>query len=504
MSKLLNAIRLSIAIFALLLTGCASADSVDAQETGEIIGSWRGGEVLPYARPDSQVIVFSLREDGTLALSLIYEVGPRARVWTTDIEVEYKDGVVSWAYHTGQLDPARDTMRVSKNYRGDRSEWMWVRDRGSDSLTERLRTLEEVPFSYSVPPAQDDGWNCGAPEDVGLDGARLSRFLTRIAQGEFGDIHSFLLARHGTLVVEEYFARQGRGHGPFIASVFRDRVHHLASTTKTVTSALMGVAIAQGSIASAADPIVRYLPDHASRLNGEKEAITIEHLLSMSSGLQWRQSGVRWSDPRNDAAALWRTSDLVDYVLAKPLVAPPGRRFVYSNGTAAVVGTILENATGMPLGRFAEGHLFRPLGITDYLWTRYPDGTIEADGGLALRPRDLTKIGQVYLDRGRWNDVQVVPEAWVARSTQQRFVFGSVGSASLGYGYFWMQTDLSIAGGTVRSFFHPGDGGQILMVVPELDLVVVFTAGTYGTDVKRVYHAILSEHVLPAVDSKPR
>jgi hypothetical protein len=96
---------------------------VHAQETGEIIGSWRGGEVLPYARPDTQVIVFSLREDGTLALSLIYEVGPRARVWTTDIDVEYKDGVVSWAYHTGQLDPARDTMRVSKNYRGDRSEW---------------------------------------------------------------------------------------------------------------------------------------------------------------------------------------------------------------------------------------------------------------------------------------------------------------------------------------------------------------------------------------------
>ena len=494
---------LSIATAALLLTACAPHDTVDAQEASEVVGSWRGGEVLAYQRPDSQVTVFSMREDSSLFISLIYEVGPRARVWTYDIDVEYQDGVISWDYHTGQLNATRDTMRVSKNYRGDRSEWMWVRDRGSDSLMEHVRTLEDTPFTYRVPPSQDDGWDCAEPEDVGLDGERLSQFLEQIAQGEFGDIHSVLLVRHDTLVVEEYFAERGRVHGPFIASVFRNRVHHLASTTKTVTSALIGIAIAQGSIASAQDPIIRYLPDHHSLLSGEKEAITIEHLLTMSSGLQWSQSG-QWSSSQNDAAAIWRTPDLVEYVLAKPLLAPPGQRFVYSNGSAAVVGAILENATGMELARFAEQHLFRQLGITDYLWTSYPDETVETDGGLALRPRDLAKIGQAFLDHGRWHDVQVIPEVWVAQSTQQRLSFGSVGAASLGYGYFWMQTDLPTSGGEVRSFFHPGDGEQLLMVIPELDMVVVFTGGTYGTDVKRKYHAIISEHVLPAVDTGSR
>ena len=499
--KVPNPIFRSIVIAALLLTPCVAPSTTNAQGMSEVVGSWKGGEVLAHQRPDSQLIVFSIREDSSLFISLIYEVGPRARVWSYDIDVDYQDGVISWAHHAGRLDPTRDTMRVSKDYRGDRSEWMWVRDKGSDSLVERIRTVEDTPFEYTVPPQLNDGWDCAEPEDVGLDGERLSQFLARIADGEFGDIHSFLLVRHDTLVVEEYFAEQGSKHGPQISSVFRNRVHHLASVTKIVTFALVGVAIDQGYIGSATDPIVRYLPRYASLLSGEKEAIGIEHMLTMSSGLQWSQSGRRWSDPRNDAAAMWRCTDVVEYVLDKPLAAAPGERFVYSNGSAAVVGSILENATGMELARFAEQHLFRHLGITDYMWTSYPDGTVEADGGLALRSRDLAKIGQTFLDNGSWHDVPVIPEAWVAQSTEQRFSFGSVGTASLGYGSYWMQTQFPSDGGAVASFFHPGDGEQLLMVIPELEMVVVFTGGSYGTDVKRKYHAIMSDHVLAAVDS---
>jgi CubicO group peptidase (beta-lactamase class C family) len=496
--KVINPILRTVAASALLVTACSPHTRVDAQQASEVVGSWRGGEVLPYERPDSQVIFFSVREDSSLFIPLIYEVGPRARVWSYDIDVDYRDGVISWAYHEGRLDPTGDTMRVSKDYRGERSEWMWVRDTESNSLMEHLRTLEDAPFVSGTPPSEDDGWDCAAPEAVGLDGEKLSRFLQRVSQGEFGDIHGFLLARHGTLVIEEYFAEQGRKHGPFVSSVFRNRVHHLASVTKSVTSALVGIAIDQGHIDSVTDPVIRYLPGYASLLSGEKEAITIEHMLAMTSGLEWRQP-VRWSDPRNDAAALWRCPDVVGYVLEKPLVATPGERFVYSNGSAAVVGAILENATGMQLGRYAEQYLFQPLGITEYLWSSYPDGTVEADGGLALRPRDLAKIGQVFLDRGRWHDAPVLSESWVTQSTQRRVTYGSVGGAPVGYGYSWQQLELTIDDRKVPSFFHPGDGGQLLLVVPELEMVVVFTGGTYGADVKRRYFPIISEYILPAV-----
>jgi CubicO group peptidase (beta-lactamase class C family) len=483
-----------------LLSACAPRVANGTQDSKEIIGSWIGGQVLEFDRRDSQVVLFSMRPDSSLYISMIYEVGPRARLWTYDIDVTYRYGRVSWAFHEGHLNPGRDTMWVSKDYRGDKSEWLYVRDRGADSLMEHLRSQETSSYEYQIPRGTDDGWECGEPAGVGLEKETLSRFLEGVSNGEFGDIHSVLIARHNTLAVEEYFAEQGTKHGPFISSVFGDRVHHLASVTKSLTSVLVGIAINRGFITSVQDPIARYLPAYTSLLGGEKESITIEHLLTMSSGLDWEQSGIEWSNPRNDAAAMWRCEDVVQYVLQKPIVVKPGERFVYSNGSAAVVGAILRNAAGMEVGRFAEEHLFRPLGITEFLWTSYPDGTVETDGGLALRPRDLAKIGQTLLDHGRWHDVPVVPKDWVVQSTEQRFAFGSVGETPLGYGYFWMQAELPTADGMVRSFFHPGDGGQFLMVIPDLEMIVVLTGGTYGANVNRNYLAILMEHILPAVD----
>jgi CubicO group peptidase (beta-lactamase class C family) len=480
------------------LMACGAQQPLTSQELDEILGSWSGGEVLEQTRPDSQVVYFEERPDGSIVLSMIFELGPRSRVWTYDIDVTYGDGMVSWAYHEGHLNPARDTMWVSKNYRGDRSEWMWVRNRDVDPLVERLLAMEETPFEFNVPPALGDGWESADPGTVGLDRELLDRFLTLLSEGEFGDIHSLLVVRHDTLVVEEYFAEGGSKHGPFIDSVYRDRTHHLASTTKTITSALIGIAIDRGFIGSVHDPIIDYLPGHAHLLQGEKGAITIDHLLTMSPGLDWSQQGP-W-DSTNDGRALIYTDDVVGYVLQKELVAEPGTRFVYSNGTPAVAGAILENATGMSVGEFAKEYLFGPLGITDYLWTSYSDGTVEADGGLALRPRDLAKIGQTYLDNGRWRGTAVVSEEWVEHSTRGRFVFTSIGGAPVAYGSFWNQMELPTPAGPVTSYCHGGSGGEFLMVIPDLDMVVVFTAGVYGVDPKRMYHAILSDYVLAGID----
>ena len=474
------------------------SSSGDARQASEMAGAWVGGEVLEREQPDSQVNFFTLRPDGSLELSMIYEVGSRSRVWSYDIDVTYRDGAVSWGYHEGHLNPARDTMWVSKDYRGDRSEWMWVRREGADSLVARLLSVEGKPFEYRVPPEEGDGWACADPGSVGLDQEALFGFLDAVASGEFGDIHSFLVVRHDTLVVEEYFAESGSKHGAFVSSVFRDRVHLLASTTKPVVSALVGIAIENGFIGNVGDPISQFLPAHASLFRGGKEAITIEHLLTMSPGLAWSQTGRLGRT--SDAQAVWETDDLVDYVLEKRLREDPGTRFRYSNGTAALMGAVLESATGMGMGRFAEENLFGPLGITDYEWGSYPDGTVMADGGLALRPRDLAKIGQMFLNHGRWDGVQVLTEDWVDRSTIERFRYGSVGQAPLGYGYFWNQAELPDQGGRLPSFFHSGSGGQFLIVIPELEMVVVFTGGIYGANASGTYLPIVMEYVLTSVD----
>jgi len=490
----MNRKKLTNAAALLFLAGCARQPPQNPQELAEIVGSWTGGEVLPYPRPDSQVVYFSVRPDSSLALSMIYEVGPRSRVWTYDIDVTYGEGLVSWAYHQGRLSPSRDTLRASKNYRGDRSEWMWIRDRGADPLLNRLGAPRPIPFSFKVPPETNDGWKSAEPEAVGMDPEVLSDFMARISEGEFGDVHSFLLARDGHLVIEEYFAESGSKHGPFIDSVFRGRVHHLASISKTITSVLVGAAIDRELIQSVKDPASRYLPSYRSLFDERKEAITLEHLLTMSAGLEWSQSG-----RAPDHLALMSCPDVTRYVLEKPLSAEPGGRFVYSNGSAAVVGAIVEGATGMELGAFAETALFRPLGIQGYLWSTYPDGTVEADGGLALRPRDLAKIGQLFLNRGKWGEAQVISEGWIDQSTRGRFGFGSIGGAPLRYGYFWIQTGIPHGDRLVRAFFHGGDGGQLLAVIPDLNMAVVFTGGDYGTDVNRFFHTLLREYVVAAV-----
>ena len=366
---------------------------------------------------------------------------------------------------------------------------MWVRDKGADPMMEKLHTLEKAPFEYSVPEKLADGWECASPESVGIDRIPIVRLLEKVSQGAFNDFHGILIIKNNKLVVEEYFANSGKWHGVFINSVFRDRCHHLASTTKCITSTLVGIAIDQGFIESVHEPIMSYLPGYVAMLSDGKEDVTIEHLLTMSSGIKRTPSDGRW---------LWVDRDVAEYILDQPLVREPGQQFVYSNGSAALVGVIMENATGMTVDSFAEEFLFRPLGITDYIWTAYPDGTVETEGGLALRPRDLARIGQAFLQDGRWNGEKVIPADWVVEATKQRMTYNtSLGQR--GYGYFWMERQLTYNDTSISSFFHFGDGGQLLMVFPELDMVIVLTGGGYGGFPSRLYNDIIYSHLLPSV-----
>lgn len=258
---------------------------------------------------------------------------------------------------------------------------------------------------------------------------------------------------------------------------------------------LVGIAIDQGYIHSVEEPIFRYLQAYVSSFNEEKKQIRIRDMLTMTPGFEWHQFGV--SDAKNDGMRMWHVDNVIRFVLEKPLEAEPGAEFNYSNGVPTVTGAIIKNAVGMEVREFAKHYFFRPLAISEYLWTSYPDGSIETDGGLALRSRDLAKIGQLFLDGGVWKGRRILSEQWVSESTRERLRFGR--SHQWGYGYHWMQTETRIGNQVVRSYFVPGDGNQILAVFPAFETVVVFTAGNYGRDPKPEYYSLFEEFILPAV-----
>jgi len=484
-----NSNRWEATIRAILLSSIAVlltvADQGHSQTSGDhtdVIGCWRGGEITGMDRPDEQYRLFSLDSAGNIILSLIFESGPRSQVWEFDTEVTYQSPEISWLAHAGTLNAAKDTMILLKVWKGDSSKWVFTRHREKDGFMRRLSYAVGDVYEYRVPENLDDGWECMDLSNAGLDKEKISRFMERITQGKHGDIHGLLIIKNNNLILEEYFTTSGKRFGTFITETFREKPHHLASTTKGVLSALMGIAIDQGKIKSVAEPIYPFLPEYSRLFTEIKKRIQIKHMLTMMAGFEWEQFKYPWNDSRNNGASMWKCDDVIGYVLERPMAAEPGKAYKYSNGVPVVLGDVLKNACGMEADKFAEKVLFGPLGIKEYLWTRYPDGSIETDGGLALRIRDLAKIGQLYLNLGKWNGRQIISETWIKESTKRRVTLR--GSMGWGYGYQWMQADLKYKGRTIHSYFVPGDGGQILCVFPDLDMVIAFTAGTYGPNVK--------------------
>ncbi|MBP1654306.1 MAG: hypothetical protein H6Q28_862 [Bacteroidetes bacterium] len=479
----------------LWIAGCGREPPGDPRDLEAIAGCWEATEISRPDRPPSEWALFSLRPNGSLALALTYELGTRCRVRMPDLDVSVHDGKVVWDHHEGLLGASRDTMEVTYARGRERSRWQFVRRRSADSLMAELLADPGSPYAYRPPEYLEDGWECGAIEAVGIKQGPIADLIEEIRDGEHGDIHSMLVVKDGRLVVEEYFAVNGRKHGRLVTGLFRDRVHHLASTTKSVTSTLVGIAVDKGYIPDVEEPIFRFLPAYDTLFDQQKRRIRVRDMLTMTPGFEWRQFGV--SDDRNDGMQMWHTPDVIRYVLQKPLETEPGTRYNYTNGTPTVTGAILRSAVGMEVPAFAEEYLFGPLGITEYSWTSYPDGSLETDGGLALRPRDLVKLGQMFLNGGVWISRRIVSEEWIREATQPRLRFGK--RNRWGYGYHWMQAESRIGDRVVKSYFVPGDGNQILAVFPEVNLVVVFTAGNYGVDPKSIYFALFEEFVLPAV-----
>ena len=355
------------------------------------------------------------------------------------------------------------------------------------------------------PVVTADGWETASLEEVDLDPEPLADLMNSLRDNPGHLVHGVVVARHGLLVFEQYF--DGLSHptwGETPVSFDRDTPHVLSSVTKSFTAALFGIAIDHRFISSVDEKVFDFFPELAELNTGQKQDITLEHLVTMSSGLEWDESASTLRTG-NDLTRLIAQAgsphrNLVGFVLGKDLVADPGSVFLYSGGLTNVLGNVIQRATGQRLDEFANDYLFHPLGITDAWWWLLRPDFVYASGDLALLPRDMARFGQLFLQQGRWNDEQLVSEEWVTQSAAPRFEFSETHWA-LTYGHrgyshgWWPNLDRYGEG----AFAASGWGGQTIVVLPEHDMVVAITGGSYWETPFLNYDQIMTNYILRAL-----
>jgi CubicO group peptidase (beta-lactamase class C family) len=335
------------------------------------------------------------------------------------------------------------------------------------------------PRVCGAPVTLNDGWTIDTPENVGLDGARLCGITARLAAMN-ADVHAVVVVRHGKLVFEQYFSGYDDPWGAPEGQFHFDATtrHDMRSVSKSVTSLLVGIAIDRKLISGVDEPVVKFFPEFESLKTPGWDKITIRDLLTMSSGMKWEEN-LPWTDPRNDEPHLSTEPDPIRYVLAKPIAEPPSTLWNYNGGGTDLLGAIVERVSGKPFDQFAREALFQPLGAEDWEWARYKNGRLSPAAGLRLRPRDAAKIGQLVLDRGHWSGQQIVAAAWVEQSIVPRFqAIGYFGGLFF-YGYQWWLGRTLSGNQEVTWIAAVGLGGQRVVIIPDLDLVVMTTAGLY-------------------------
>ncbi len=321
----------------------------------------------------------------------------------------------------------------------------------------------------------EEEWPTSAPETQGLRSDVLADMMAHIEDRSL-HIDSILIVRNGHLVLDAYFWPFKQGEK-----------HIIHSCTKSVMSALIGIAIDKGYIQGADQPIMDFFPDNTlTRRDRRKALITLENLLTMTSGLKCRDSYLyRWKGLFEMRAS----ADWGQYVLDLPMVETPGERFEYCNGVSYLLSVIIQSATQMRTLAFARQHLFEPLGIQDVGWDTSPQGVDIGWGEMRLKPQDMARFGWLYLNEGRWADKQIVPKAWVEASTR-----GHIDATLFDhYGYQWW---IDGAGYYVALGFK----GQRIFVVPQKNMVAVFTGDLTGKE-SLMASRLLKDYIIPAASS---
>lgn len=312
------------------------------------------------------------------------------------------------------------------------------------------------------------GWRTSPPDTQGMDSQKLAQMMEKIQRDRL-KLHSLLVIRNGYLVLEQYFG-----------SYQQDTRHELYSCTKSFISTLVGIALDQGALQGTDQPVLGFFSGRTfANLDQRKQAMTLDDLLTMRSGLDWQEG-----DPTY--RAMYMSGDWVKFVLDLPMVQSPGSRFLYCSGCSHVLSAVLRQATGLNPRDYAVRNLFEPLGITNFAWDMDSAGTPIGGWGLQITPRDMAKLGYLFLRGGQWDGRQIVSPGWVEAATQRH----TDTDGSLGYGYQWWIYP------SLKGYTALGRYGQTIFVIPWADLVIVTTAEVDDHD--EIFQ-LIEQYIVPAV-----
>ena len=304
--------------------------------------------------------------------------------------------------------------------------------------------------SYQKPIDINDGLHVSTLERNNLNKVVFDKINQDICNGKYGNIHSLLVIENNELVIEQYYNGWKR-----------DRLHFLASNTKSVTSFLIGKAIELGKIKDVNQKVLSFFPKYAAKEKDTlKKQICIKNLLTMTAGLKW--------DDETQLYTLQQSNNRLDLALEQPMDTIPGYKYVYSSANCIILSEIIKNTTGQDIAKFARKNLFEPLGIKEFEWSSR-NGIYDSYGGLLLKPRDISKFGLLHLNKGKWEDKTIISEEWIEETfcpyIEINHPFYSC------YQWQMAKTDLGF-----NVWFIPGNGGQIINIVPALNMVVVINA----------------------------
>jgi CubicO group peptidase (beta-lactamase class C family) len=372
------------------------------------------------------------------------------------------------------------------------------------ALMSRIADAAAAPFD----------WSAIAPREAGL--ADLGTRFDRLVAGKrVWNLHGVVVARGGRIVLERYFEGEQNSFGTLARFQFGPgTLDNLYSVTKSIVALVYGVALAEGKVPPPDAPLYEQFPEYRDLLEADprRKQRTVAHALTMTLGLQWDELVVPYSDPKNDEIGMEMSADRYRFVLERPVIGAPGKRWLYCGGATALLGRIIARGTGQPLPDYARAALFDPLGLGATEWVNNKDTWVAArygpgDGepviasGLRMTVRDLARIGQLVLDGGAAGGRQVVPAQWLTECLTPRV---SVDEQRR-YGYQWYIGDFAYGSREqprldrwVGCF---GNGGQRLFVMPDLDLVVAVTAGNYSAPDQWIPPTrVMREAVLPSLN----
>ncbi|GAA3960799.1 serine hydrolase domain-containing protein [Mucilaginibacter dorajii] len=329
--------------------------------------------------------------------------------------------------------------------------------------------------------------------------ASLDSMTRAIERQGYTNIHSVLIAKGNKLVYEHYF-------NGFNA----DSLHDSRSSFKSITSLLTGIAIDKGFIKNVDQKVYSFFPEYKSFANPDprKQQITIKNLLEMRSGFDCNE----WVDDGKDCESeMEQTKDWVKFSLDLPMKSDPGTVWAYTSCNPMIISGIIKNATHMSVMDFAKKYLFEPLGITHYRWTVDASGNGATAGSFFVRPQDMVKIGQMVKDDGLWQGKRIVSEKWLKESTTATipipdFSFTKISRSKIAipqpayYGYYWYNEQVKTKAYTEDVLFASGNGGQYIMIIKRLSLVVVFTQGNYNNRKAKQAFDILTKYIVPAYE----